>query len=219
GQQTGELITRVTTDVDKVQDLLTDDVVEALTSALTLGGMLAVLFWMDWQLSLTVAALAPLLLLALARYRDRLKQAERQVRRKEGDVTSLAQETLSSIRLIKAFGREDYERDRFEGHTGEALDATLRVSRTEAAFGFLLDVPGARGARPRRGQVGLGGVRFAYVPGRRVLADITFQAEPGQVVALVGPTGAGKSPLAALIPRLYDPDAGRVLLDGQDVRA
>jgi ATP-binding cassette subfamily B protein len=290
--QTGDLITRVITDVDKVQDLITEDLVEAGTSVLTLGGMLAVMFWLDWQLSLAMVVLSPLHFFALARYRRRLKQAERHVRRKEGEITSLAQETISSIRVVKAYGREEFERDRFEAHTGEALDANLRVSRTEAAFGALLDgltafslavlvwlgaqrvlsggltpgdllifiaylrdfygptrtlsrlvgkvsrtsvragkitevlraepavrdLPGARPAPPLRGQIRFDNVCFAYVPDRPTLSEVHFQVEPGQVLALVGATGAGKSTIAALIARLYDPSAGRILLDGQDIR-
>jgi ATP-binding cassette subfamily B protein len=292
-QQTGELITRVTTDVDKVHDLITNDVVEASTSTLTLVGMLAVMFWLDWQLCLAMVSLSPVLYFTMGRYRRRIKQVEEHVRRKEGDITSLAQETISSIRLVKAFGREEYEKDRFETHTGEALDANLRASRTEAAFGALLDAlsafamagvvwlgaqrvlsgsltlgglyifiaylrdfygptrslsklsgklsrtsvrlakiadvlneqpaiqdaPDAKPAPPLRGHIKFDDVSFAYVPGRQVLSDVSFEVQPGQVLALVGATGAGKSTVAALLTRLYDPSSGRVLLDGQDLKS
>ncbi len=127
-QRTGDLITRVTKDVDKVQDLLTNNLVEATSNALTLIGMLGVMFWLDWQLALAMLGLIPVLFMFAGRYRRTIKHAEQQVRRKEGDITSLAQETISSIRLVKTFGRETFERDRFESHTGEALNANLRVA-------------------------------------------------------------------------------------------
>jgi ABC-type multidrug transport system fused ATPase/permease subunit len=78
--------------------------------------------------------------------------------------------------------------------------------------------PGARPPGAVRGAVAFEGVTFAYTPGRPVVADVTFAARPGEVVALVGPSGAGKSTLAALVARFYDPDAGRVTLDGVDLR-
>ena len=292
-QQTGDLITRVTKDVDKVQELITNNVVEASSNALSIGGMLGVMFWLDWQLTLAMLALGPALLFTISRYRSKIKQAELLVRRKEGDIASLAQETISSIRLVKAFGREEFERDRFESHTEEALGANLKVSRTEAAFSSFLDVltafalaglvwlgaqrvmsgnltpgdllvfisyvrdfygptrtlskltgqvsrtsvraekiaevlreepavrdlPDARPAPRLRGHIQFEGVGFGYVPGLPVLSDVSFEVEPGQVLALVGPTGAGKSTIAALIPRLYDPAEGRVLIDGQDIRS
>jgi ATP-binding cassette subfamily B protein len=282
----------VTKDVDKVQEFLTEDVVETAASALKLVGMLGILYWLDWQLSLALTAFLPLFLVAISLYRRRIKQAEGRVRRKEGDISSLAQEALTSIRLVKSYGREQFEEARFEAHSGEALDAGLQVSRAEAAFASVVEVlsavalaglvwlgaqrvlsgsltpggllvfiayfrdfyeptrslaklsgrlskvsvraekiaavlhevptiqdqPDARPAPPLRGQIQFERVSFSYAPGQPVLSDISFEVQPGQVVALVGATGAGKSTLAGLVPRLYDPTAGRVLLDGQDLR-
>ncbi len=292
-QRTGDLITRVTKDVDKVQELITNNVVEASSNLMMLLGMLGVMFWLDWQLSLVTVALSPLLFITVSRYRQRIKQAEQHVRRKEGDITSLAQETISSIRLVKAFGREEFETDRFEAHSEEALGANLRVSRAEAAFSSLIDVltacalaamvwvgaqrvlsgsltegdliifisylrdfygptrtlskllgqvsrtsvraekiaevlreepqvrdrPDARPAPPLRGHIEFRHVSFAYIPGQPVLRDVSFEVRPGQVLAVVGPTGAGKSTIAALVARLYDPTEGSVLIDGEDIRS
>lgn len=291
-QQTGDLLTRVTKDVDKVQELVTDNVVEAATNTLLLLGMVGVMLFMDWRLTLVVVALSPVLLLTNARFRRRIKRAEEQVRRKEGDITSLAQETISSIKLVKAFGREQFETDRFESHTEEALDANLKVSRTEAAFGSWIGVlpalataamvwvgahqvrsgdlgvdqllvfvaylrefygptralsklagkvsrasvraekiaevleatpevadrPDARPAPALRGGITFENVGFEYLPGRPVLTGVDFSAAPGEVIALVGSTGAGKSTIASLVPRLYDPSEGVVRLDGHDIR-
>jgi ATP-binding cassette subfamily B protein len=291
-QQTGDLITTVTKDVDKVQELVTDSAVEASANVLTLAGMVGVMFALDWQLTLVTMSLIPLLLLSLRYYRNRVKEAERHIRRKEGDIASLAQEAFTSIRLVKVFGRERFESDRFRNHTEEALGAALRVSRIEAAFGSFLNVltstalgtlvwfgarqvlagrltagellifvaylkdfyspvralsklagsigrarvraeklgqvldepeavadgPDARPAPPFQGHVRFERVSFSYLPDREVLTDIDFEVRPGQVVAIVGPTGAGKSTIAALMPRLYDPTAGRILVDGADIR-
>ena len=291
-QQTGDLITTVTKDVDKVQELVTDSAVEASANVLTLAGMVGVMFALDWQLALVTMSLIPMLLLSLRYYRRRVKEAERHIRRKEGDIASLAQEALTSIRLVKVFGRERFESDRFRDHTEEALGATLRVSRIEAAFGSFLNVltsmalgtlvwfgarqvlagrltagellifvaylkdfyspvralsklagsigrarvraeklgqvldepesvadgPDARPAPPLQGNVRFEHVSFSYLPDREVLTDVDFEVQPGQVVAIVGPTGAGKSTIAALMPRLYDPTEGRILVDGADIR-
>ena len=291
-QRTGELITRVTKDVDKVQELMTNSVVEASSNLLTLVGMLGIMFWLDWQLSLAMIAFSPLLFLLIARYRSQIKRAEQDVRRKEGDIASLAQETISSIRLVKAFGREEFERARFEAHSEEALDANVHVSRTESAFSSFIDIltafalaglvwlgaqrvisghltlgeliiviayvrdfygplrtlsklsgqvsrtsvraekiaevlreepavkdlPDAEPAPPLRGHVQFQEVGFSYIPGQPVISGISFEVEVGQSLALVGPTGAGKSTIAALIGRLYDPGEGRILIDGKDIR-
>jgi ATP-binding cassette subfamily B protein len=292
-QQTGELMTRVTKDVDKVQDLITGSVVDATANVLTLGGMVVVMLVLDWQLALAMVALLPALFVSVSRYRRRIKQAEQELRRKEGDITSLAQETISSIRLVKAFGREDFERERFEAETEEALDANLRVSRVEAAFGSLMDVllavalaalvwlgaqrviagdltpgdllvfityirefygptralsklagqvsrtavraekvaevlleqpairdlPGAVDAPPLHGDIRFEHVDFHYERKSPVLVDVDFEAHPGQLVALVGASGAGKSSLVGLIARLYEPNRGRILVDGRDIRS
>ena len=292
-QRTGELITRVTKDVDKVPELITNNVVEASSNLMMLLGMLGVMFWLDWQLSLVTVGLSPLLFFTVSRYRDRIKRAEQYVRWKEGDITSIAQETISSIRLVKAFGREEFETRRFGEHSEEALDANLRVSRAEAAYGSIIDIltacalaalvwvgaqrvlsgsltqgdliifisylrdfygptrtlskllgqvsrtsvraekiaevlrqepqvkdrPDARPAPALRGHIEFRDVGFAYVPGRPVLQGISFEVKPGQVLAVVGPTGAGKSTIAALIARLYDPTEGCVCIDGEDIRS
>ncbi|MGH9001280.1 MAG: ABC transporter ATP-binding protein [Acidimicrobiia bacterium] len=292
GQQTGELITRVTRDSEKVQELVTDSLLDGVSSGLLVVGMIGVTMAVDWRLALVLLAMSPLMALANQRFRKRIKVAEARARVHEGHINSLAQETLSSMRLVKVFGRERYESDRFSNAGGDVLDANLSLSRTESAFsswlgivpalgmGALLfvgahqvrsgslelgqlivftsylrdfygptralsklaakmarasvraeriaevlhtepavrDTPEARPAPAFSGAVSFCGIEFSYVPGRPVLSGVDVAVPAGSMLALVGPTGAGKSTLAALVPRLYDPDAGRVTIDGCDIR-
>jgi ABC-type multidrug transport system fused ATPase/permease subunit len=291
-QRTGDLITRVTADVDKTQALITEDLMKNLGEALTLLGMGAIMLWMDWQLALVVLAVVPLLFVLVQRYRVQIRAEARRLRQQEGQVASLAQEALASIKVVQTYGQEEYVTEQFKEETQAALDAGLHVSRLGASFGWLVNVTTALGtalvvvigaqrvlagaltpgdllvflayvrdfyspmrtlsrlfiklsetwvrleritevlaeesgvreepmAQPAPALVGrlqFEKVNFSYPTRKAVLTDIDFTVEPGQVVALVGPTGAGKSTLVSLVPRLYDPSAGRVLLDGQDIR-
>lgn len=106
-QRTGDLITRVTNDVTKVQELVTDKLlVDGLSSVLQFGGMLGIMLWIDWRLALVAVVWCPLVPITSAYYRRRIRNEEERVRTKEGDMTSLTQETISSIRVVKAFGGE-----------------------------------------------------------------------------------------------------------------
>ena len=290
---TGELITRITKDVDNVQTLATETLVEAGSHALKLVGIVIVTYWLDWRLGLAMLILAPILLLASTRYRRRVHAAEQEAREREGEMTSVAQETLSAMRLVKAYGRESLETTRFTTHARQWTGAAVRVLRTEAVLGAVVDalvavviaglvwlaaaqvlagaitvgvlvifisylrefydpvgslsklagrisrirvraeriadvlretptvrdLPGATPAPRLRGRIEFEHVTFGYVPTEPVLKDVSFRVEPGQVVALAGPTGSGKTTVAALVARLYDPSHGRVLIDGRDVRS
>jgi ATP-binding cassette, subfamily B, bacterial len=292
-QRTGDLITRVTNDVTKAQELVTDKLlVDGLNSLLLFGGMLTVMLVIDWRLGLIAIAWAPLVILASAYFRRRIKEEEQQVRQWEGDMTSLAQETMSSIRVVKAFGREKFAEQEFDRQSGEMVEASVRVARLEARFAWVVTVltafglaamvtfgahqviagalsagtlvvfiqymrdlqgplntlsrlwtklakvmvrverimevleeqpaveqrPGARRAPRFQGDIKLDRVWFEYNPGEPVLKDMDVEIRPGETVAVVGSTGAGKSTLASLLLRLYDPVRGAVLVDGRDVR-
>jgi ATP-binding cassette subfamily B protein len=292
-QRTGDIITRVTSDVTQVQELATEDLlVGGLTSALQFVGILAVMMVIDWRLGLVALAWAPLVILTSSHYRKRIKAEEWRVRQHEGDMTSLAQETMSSIRVVKAFGREHHTAQQFERESGGMLEASVVVARLEARMSAVMTVltagglagmvfvgahqvlagalsagtlvvfiaymaelqsplnmlsrlwarltkamvrmerivevfderpavadrPGARPAPRFRGHVRLERLSFGYEPGRLALENVDLEIRPGEVVAVVGPTGAGKTTLASLLLRLYDPFAGAVLIDGRDVR-
>ena len=292
-QRTGDLITRVTSDVTKVQELVTDDLlVGGITNVLQLIGMLIVMLVIDWKLGLIATVSVPMLLVTTRYFRNRIREEEQQVRLREGDITSLAQESISSIRVVKAFGRERFEAERFEEQSGAMLEAGIRVARLEAKFSWALNIitaislaamvgfgayevllgvlsvgtlvvftqymndiqgplnslsrlstkmakatvraerlaevlneepivqeyPGSRTAPRFEGKIQFTHVSFRYAPEQYVLRDINFTIEPGEAIAIVGATGAGKSTLVGLMLRLYDPSEGSVRIDGHDIR-
>jgi subfamily B ATP-binding cassette protein MsbA len=291
-KQTGDLISRVTSDIDAIQSFIASGVLGALVNAVTLVGMVGVMLYMNWKFTLIALSVAPLLFAVVFSYTRRIKSAAREVRKKEGEIVSVIQEVLSSIRVVKAFAREEYEERRLEVESLEGIEIAMRArslkaklsplvdiivaagtslvlwfgarmvldgslspgslivfilylgkmykpmqqlskttdSYSKAAVGFerieeileldgeVKDLPGARKAPRFKGKVEFQGVQFSYQPDRPVLRGVSFQIQPGQVAALVGPTGSGKTTIISLIPRFYDPGAGIVRVDDCDVR-
>jgi ATP-binding cassette subfamily B protein len=291
-KQTGDLISRVTSDIDAVQSFLASGLLSGLINILTLVGMVGVMLYLNWQFTLIALSIAPVLFVLIYTYTRRIKKAAREVRKKEGEIVSVIQEVFTSIRVVKAFGREEYEQQRLEEESLESVELALRARSLKAKLsplveiivavgtsmvlwfgarmvldstlsagslllfifylgkmykpmqelskmtdayskamvgydrirevletdGEVKDIPGARSARAFRGRIDFDNVNLSYEPGSPVLRGVSFRVEPGQVAALVGPTGAGKTSIASLIPRFYDPDSGQVRIDGQDVR-
>ena len=292
-KRTGDTITRVTSDVKEVRTLLVDSVVEVLSSFMILIGMLVVMLWLDWQLTLLALVTVPFLFLAVTRYRRALVERMRVVRTKEGIIASVMQEAITGIRAVKLFAREDDEMERFRKESRDSLRASVDSAVIEAKFRTVLgvvgglgtalvvyfgarqvlagslslgdltvfiaylalflsplwalsrqvnqigkslvsgeriidllnaepsvkDEPGATPAPPLEGRVRFEDVRFAYEDeAGEVLGGVDFEVEAGSRVALVGVSGAGKTTVTALIARLYDPQEGRVLVDGRDVK-
>ncbi len=289
---TGELTTRLSADVDKVRSLLTDTVVTAMGSILTLVGMATVLMAMDWQLSLGVLLTMPALVATVSSFRARIRAVEERSREVEGNLAAAAQESLTAIKLVKSLGRERHEADRFSSMARESMGAILKATRTTSVFSLSLDMvvavataglvwlgarrvmsgaltpgdliiftsylrdffgptrtlsklpaqfaragvraariadilereptivdtPWARPAPEPSRSVALESVTFAYVARHPVLKHVDLTVPVGQTVAVVGPTGAGKSTIAALLCRLHDPSVGRVLFDDTDIR-
>ncbi|MDQ4130293.1 MAG: ABC transporter transmembrane domain-containing protein, partial [Actinomycetota bacterium] len=140
-QRTGDLITRVTNDVTKVQETLTDDLaVKATTRVIHLLGVFVVMLVIDWPVGLVAIATSPAIALTASRYRRRIRDEERRVREHEGGVASLTQESMSSIRVVKALGREGFQTRRFEEETGRMLEAGLEVTRLEGRYSWALNV-------------------------------------------------------------------------------
>ncbi len=314
-ERTGRLVARMTSDVEAMSDLVTDGLVNLVTSLVTLVGIAVILAVLDWRLALATLAVAPLVALAATLFRRWSAPAYRQVRETAAVVTVHAQESMAGVRAIQSFRREGATLDRLaEANDAErrahwwtialasvffpgiefvgtaatmvvlgvggtqVLNGSLQIG-TLAAFllylrslfdpvqqlselydtlqaatagaeriGAVLAVePTVReAARPVAlpapvGDVRLEGVRFAYAapppeagarpgsPGtgagpqgsdvtREVLHGIDLHVPAGTTLALVGPTGAGKSTVAKLIARFYDPQSGRVTLDGVDLR-
>ncbi len=291
-KQTGDLISRVTSDIDAVQSFIVSGLLGTLINGMTLVGMVIVMFYINWRFTLIALSVVPLLFLIVYTYTRRIKEASRAARKKEGELVSIVEEVLSSIRVVKAFAREDYEVRRLEEQSLEEIDISLRAralkaklaplvemivavgtclviwfgvrmvmdrslsagslivfilylgkmykpmqdlskmvdSYSKAAIGFdrirevletrsqVNDRPGARPAPRFRGRIEFAHVCFGYTPGTPVLRDLCIEIKPGQVAALVGPTGAGKTTIISLIPRFYDPESGAVLIDGSDIR-
>ena len=291
-KRTGDLISRMTSDVDAIQSFIVSDLLGLVVDFLTLAGMAAVMFYLNWRFTLLALSVTPLLFGVSYFYTRRAKSASREVRRKEGEIVSLLQEVLSAITVVKAFAREDYEQQRLEKESAESLQLALRArtlkaklsplvgivvalgtsavlwyggllvlsgalsagsllvfiwylgkmykpmqdfakmtdSFTKASVGYerirevmetrptVQDVPGARPAPPLEGEIQFDHVGFSYTSDRPVLADVNLRAEAGRMTALVGPTGSGKTTIAALIGRFYDPSSGTVKIDGVDLR-
>jgi subfamily B ATP-binding cassette protein MsbA len=290
--QTGDLISRVTSDIDAVQSFVTSGLLSVLIDCITLVGMVAVMFCINWRFTLIALSVAPVLFLVVFRYTRLIRKSTREVRKKEGQIASIIQEVFTSIRVVKAFAREDYEEKRLEEQSLESVEIALRArsikakltpmveiivavgtslvlwfgarmvlvgslspgsliafiwylgkmykpmqdlskmtdTYAKAAVGYeriqeilqsereVKDLPGARRAGKLRGELEFDHVSFSYEPAQPILKDMSFRIEAGTVAAFVGPTGAGKSTIISLIPRFYDPDAGVVKIDGQDVR-
>ena len=291
-KQTGDLISRVTSDIDAIQSFIASGLLGAAVDSLTLAGMVIVMFCINWRFTLIALSVAPVLFAVVYSYTRRIKKASREVRKKEGEIVSVIQEVLTSIRVVKAFAREDYEQHRLEEESLESVEIALHArglkaklsplveiivaagtsmvlwfgarmvmsgglsagslivfifylgkmykpmqdlskmtdAYAKAAVGYerirevldanheIKDLPGARSAPPLKGRIEFKNVQFGYEPDRPTLHDLNLAIEPGQMVALVGPTGAGKTTIISLIPRFYDVDSGEVRIDGRDVR-
>src|SRR5216684_710477 len=139
-KQTGDLISRVTSDIDAIQSFIYSGMLGVLTNSLTLVGMVGVMFYINWQFTLIALSVAPVLFVLVYRYTRRIKKASREVRKKEGEIVSVIQEVLSSIRVVKAFGREDYEQRRLEEQSLESVEMALRARSLKAKLAPLVEI-------------------------------------------------------------------------------
>jgi len=291
-ERTGDLISRVTSDIDSVQSFITQGLLSILINVITLLGMVGVMFYLDWRFTLIALSVAPALFAVVYSYTRRIKKASRDVRKKESEITSVVEEVLSSIRVVKAFAREDYEVQRLAEESLEGVELALRARSLKAKLTPIVDLIVAVGtclvlwfgaklvldgnlsagslvvfilylgkmykpmqelskmtdtyskaavgyeriqelleaerqvkdarraiAAPHfKGKIEFDHVSFSYKPESPILEDISFTIKPGEVAALVGPTGAGKTSIISLIARFYDPVTGQVKIDNVDIR-
>ena len=292
-QQTGGLLSTITTDISTIQTFASEATLGILIDLLAIIGMLGLMFWLNFDFALITVAVAPFILVFVMRFKQTVKRATREVRRRQSDVVAVVQEGLQSMRVMQAYGRQDLAELQLQQAGKAAVDAALRARRVKSLvspvvtvsvslctayvlyrgaslvlagamtigaltvflsylnkfFKPVLDLatmtnsiaqaavavervqsiiladqmipeaPNATEPAPFKGEIIFEKVAFAYQPDTPVLKEISFTIEPGQFVGFVGATGGGKSTAASLIPRFYDPTAGRILVDGVDVRA
>src|SRR5438309_8330294 len=144
-KRTGDLISRVTTDIDAVQSLISQVMLGMLVNVLTLAGMMIVMLYLNWAFTVIALMVAPALFFVVYHYTHRIKNASRALRRQEGEVVSVLEEVLSSIRVVKAFAREDYEQQRFEQQSLESVEMALRARGIKAKLAPLVEVIVAAG--------------------------------------------------------------------------
>ena len=144
-RRTGDLIVRMTSDVDAAQDFFSTALLGIAMDLLTLGGMLAVMLYLDWRFTLLALAVAPLLYAVVYRRTRRIKQAAREVKQREGALASIIQETLSAVRTVRAFAREAHEEARLEREGLAAMQAAMRARGIKAALPPLVDLIVAAG--------------------------------------------------------------------------
>ncbi len=284
---------RVAYDSQSIQTLYNKGFASVLGSLVTLVAAFTIMLMMNWQLALTSLAVLPLVTWAIRYFADRVRKQSTTIQERESDVLTLAQEGLSQIRMVHAFGRESFEVRQFRQRAAQSLRASLQfnitsvtstlvvgtlmaagtalmyyvgsaqVLRGALSLGDLLvftsyllmlyqpleqlsytawalegaaaaatrcfevldreddvpDAPNARAITKASGAIALSGVCFGYSSEREILRDINLTISPGETVAFVGGTGAGKSTLLSLVPRFYDPTAGSVTLDGNDLKS
>ena len=143
--KTGDLISRVTTDIDSIQTFIVSGLLSILVDIATIVGMIGVLFYLNWQLTLIALAVVPILFAIVYTYTRRVKKASREVRKQEGKMISVVQEVISSIRVVKAFSREDYEVHRLEGESLETVEASLKARTLKARLVPIVNIVTAVG--------------------------------------------------------------------------
>jgi len=138
--RTGDLITRVTSDIEAIQDLISSALLGMLVNVMTLVGMMGVMFYIDWRFTLIALSVAPVLFVVVYTYTRRIKKASRAMRRQQSELVSVVQEVLTSMRVVKAFAREDYEQERFETQSLENVESALRARSVKAKLAPLVEI-------------------------------------------------------------------------------
>jgi len=144
-KRTGDLIGRVTSDIDSIQDFVTSALLGIVTNALTLVGIIGVMLYLNWRFTLISLAIAPVLFLVVYVFTRRIKKASREVRKKESELVSMVEEVFSSIRVVKAFAREDYEERRFERQSLDNVEAALVARAVKMKLSPVVDIIVATG--------------------------------------------------------------------------
>ena len=288
--QTGDVISRISYDIDTVNASLSNDLVQLLTTVITVAGALVMMVTISPRLVLVFAFTVPLSLFITKYITGRTRPLFRKRSASLGELNGFVEEMISGQKTLKVYGREEYTQSRFDRKNKEAVEAYYQAEyygsvvgpcvnfinnlslSLISVFGALLylggamsvgdissfvlysrkfsgpineaanifselqsalaaaervfrlmdeetesaDAPGAGELVRVRGDVRLQHVNFGYEPGRMILRNLSLEAHPGRLIAIVGPTGAGKTTLINLLMRFYDPQSGEILVDGQN---
>jgi ABC-type multidrug transport system fused ATPase/permease subunit len=290
--ETGQLMSRLTVDIEAVRNFIPLGLLRAILAFVYFGTITVILFRLDWHLALVTMICVPILILLSIQVARRLRPLWLRVQNETGVLGTVMQESLSGVRVVKAFAREEYEIAKFDAKNRELRELNLSAMRLSAwnqplmvlvlnvitvlivwvggiavighqlslgvlvavtqyilllgtpvrSFGYMVtwfmrglsggtrifdvldtlpvitDTAGAIALEGQEGHVRFEHVSFAYGNGQEVLHDININAQPGQIIAILGATGSGKSTILHLLPRFYEATEGRILIDGHDVR-
>jgi ATP-binding cassette subfamily B protein/subfamily B ATP-binding cassette protein MsbA len=282
---------RVAYDSQSIQTIYNKGFATVLSSVVMLCGAIVLMVRIDWKLTLASLAVLPFVFIAIRFYADRIRRESTDIQERESDVLAVAQEGLSSIRLVHAFGREQFEVRQFFSRASQSLQANLRLNITSVSSALVIgtlmtagtalmyyvgstqvlsgelsigdlwlfsayllmlyqpieqlsytawalegaaagmqrcfevldrepetrDEPHAKTLGTVKGEIEFRDIAFSYAPDRQIIKNVTLKIQPGETVAFVGGTGAGKSTLMSLLLRFYEPDSGAVLVDGNDI--
>jgi subfamily B ATP-binding cassette protein MsbA len=291
-RRVGDLVSRLSSDVTQMRTMLTTNITSLLSQVLTLIGSIAILLTMNTQFTLFILGITPVLILIAFFFGSRIQKGSTRIQDQLADSTVVAEEGLQGIRVVKSFGREAFETERYNTAMEKTFRASLKMAVYNSLFGSIMmflgfgsiaaivwyggneviagrltvsmitgfliygisiaaslgglgglygqfsaaiggvkrvfeildtpptvqDAPGAAKLPSVRGQIEFKDVSFSYDDETAVLQDVSMNIRPGEILALVGPSGAGKSTILNLLPRFYDPTAGEVIIDGQDLR-
>ena len=291
-RRTGELLSRLMNDVTVIQSIVTETPIDSAKQLVTFVGGITFLLMMNWRLCLLILVLLPLLVLVAKVFGRRLKSLSTSIQDHTAAMSTLIEEVISGIRIVKSFVQTQREETRFSAQVEQTLALTMRKAGVMAVFipvislltfsaaaavlwyggrqvidgsvspgdlfafvlfaGILIgpfssaarvfaqvreaqgatqrvfeildtgsevsDSPTATTLAPVTGHIRVERVGVAYDPRQPVLTDISFEAKPGELVAIVGPTGAGKTTVMNLLHRFYDPTEGHITIDGHDLR-
>ena len=291
-RKTGVIMSNLTNDVGALQTAIVDNLISFITEGVTLIGSLVSMILLDWKLTLVTLVIVPVVLGIINIFGKRLRLAGHDVQGRIADITSLLQETISGIRVVRSFARESHEVKRFENENQRNFRAVMRatkltsllspmvefsaaiavtvilwyggysvvtgvisagsliafliyainlsnpVKRLSQVYGniqkamaagdrvfAILDTeptvkekPNAKPLPEVTGQVEFDHVSFSYDGEKNAITDLNLDVDPGQIIAIVGPSGAGKTTVANLLPRFYDVTEGALRIDGTDVR-
>ena len=290
--QTGDLMSRATSDISETERFIGIGLMDLLATVLLMIGVVIAMLLESFSLAALALLPFPILVFATVRFGNVVRPMFKSIQEQMGILSTTMQESMTGIRVVKAFAREPFELQKFDRDNDEWFDRRYTVIRTWAnnwpffsfvlatsiflllwfggprtlageitvgslfaltsyilmlngpvqRLGFLVNLAATAGASSSRvfeiidthnelvekpdgaaledieGHVSFDHVQFAYRADRRILNDITFEARSGQTIALVGPTGSGKSTVTGLIPRFYDVTGGRIAVEGIDIR-